>query len=44
MGQDIKVIAYANKAVLRLQKRFGSLIARGGKNYEEYSTIFKIFS
>lgn len=29
MGQDVKVIAYADKAVLKLQKKFRSLIARG---------------
>lgn len=28
MGQDVKVIAYADKAVLRLQKKFRSMIAR----------------
>ena len=29
MGQDVKVIAYADKAVIRLQKKFRSMIARG---------------
>ena len=28
MGQDVEVIAYADKAVLRLQKKFRSMIAR----------------
>lgn len=28
MGQDVKVIAYADKAVLRLQKKFRSMIER----------------